>query len=154
MNHKVKYSIIGISALIALFFLWTIKYSPLWLFTKYKKLRPLIVAQARFETDDFKSGVYWKYRNAFGMKIPAQRPSLRIGGSSNGYSIYLTPLFSLADLFLYFDEFGWGQGRVAFIMEGGFDLEEAARNYANELKIQGYYEIDSYNYAKGLISKL
>ena len=88
------------------------------------------------------------------MRIPEQRPSLRIGGSSNNYSIYLNPLFSLADLFLYFDEFGWGQGRVAFIMEGGFDLEEAARNYATELKIQGYYEIDSYTYAKGLISKI
>lgn len=42
--------------------------------SEYGAYLPWIVAQARHETNDYKSNLYVKYNSLFGMKVPSRRP--------------------------------------------------------------------------------
>ena len=96
---------------------------------------------AKHESRDLKSALYIDHNNAFGMKVPSKRKSLRNGTVTiNGetFSTYSNPGKSLADLFLYFDEFRWPSKVL--------DLRE----YVNRLYENGYF-LDLYTtYRDGL----
>ena len=149
--------VIGVALAIAgAFLLFSIQYSPLWLFSKYKRLRPLIVAQAKFETGNFTSSLYWRAFNCFGMKVPTKRKSLRTG-ETNDYSSYLLPVLSLGDLFLYFDHFGWTESTIDSIIieNGGFaSRSNQLLNYCRLLKFQSYFESSIEQYYKGCLTYL
>lgn len=67
---------------------------------KYPKV---VLAQAILESNHFRSNVFLKYNNLFGMKIPSKRPSLRIHAKSytTTYSSYKSWKESVIDYALY-----------------------------------------------------
>lgn len=123
--------------LLIVFFLFSIEYSPIWLFTKYRRLRPFILAQKDFESDSGQSSLARRAFNYFGMRVPEKRFSWRIG-QTNNYSRYLFPVFSLIDLFTYFNY-------VNFPTE-----IENINGYAYQLKRRGYFTANLWKYQQGL----
>jgi len=134
---KTKYVVGFVVFVFAVFFLFSIEYSPLWLFTKYRKLRPFILAQKDFESDSGNSSLAKRAYNYFGMRVPGKRFSWRIG-ETNNYSKYLAPVFSLIDLFTYFNYVNFPT-----------DITNV-NEYAYELKRRGYFTANLWTYQQGL----
>jgi len=65
----------------------------------------MIVAQARHESNDFKSDLYNRAKNPFGMRKPSVRKSYGIIGVSNTYAVYRSYFASVVDYFLRAKEF-------------------------------------------------
>lgn len=135
IKTKLVLSVIGI--LFAAFFLFNIEYSPLWLFTRYRKLRPFILAQKDFESNAGQSSLSRRAFNYFGMRVPSKRFSWRTG-ETNNYSKYLFPVFSLIDLFTYFN-----------YVDFPTDISNV-NEYAYELKRRGYFTANLWTYQQGL----
>jgi len=134
---KTKYVVGFVVFVFAVFFLFSIEYSPLWLFTKYRKLRPFILAQKDFESDSGNSSLAKRAYNYFGMRVPSKRFSWRIG-ETNNYSKYSTPIFSLLDLFTYLNYVNFPT-----------DISNV-NEYAYELKRRGYFTANLWTYQQGL----
>ena len=134
---KTKYVVGFVVFVFAVFFLFSIEYSPLWLFTKYRKLRPFILAQKDFESDSGNSSLAKRAYNYFGMRVPGKRFSWRIG-ETNNCSKYLAPVFSLIDLFTYFNYVNFPT-----------DITNV-NEYAYELKRRGYFTANLWTYQQGL----
>lgn len=115
--------------------------NPYWLYGKYRKLRPYIIAQARWETDDFSSRLWTQQNNAFGMKQPRLRATTSIG-ERNGYASYACVNGSLQDLFLWF-EYNWMSPELPSVYD-----------YVLYLAVHGYFEDSIENYTTGLNSKM
>jgi len=69
-------------------------------------LLPYVMAQARHESNDFKSDLFKRAKNIFGMKIASQRKQRGTkSGSSNGYAIYKSCFWSVYDFFERIQQF-------------------------------------------------
>lgn len=149
-KKKGGFSISNLALIIAPFLfiyslLFTIKYSFFWPFTRYKRLRAYVWAQAYHETEGFTSNIYRQTSNCFGMKVPKQRDYSAIGTktfSSGTYLVYFAPGQSLYDLFLYFDAVGFPTS-VSNLYE-----------YVDELYQRGYFEDNPQNYYNGMKNAL
>lgn len=102
------------------------------LFSKYRALFPYMEAQARHETNDFKSRVYQIDHNLYGMKFTdgrrgqvAERGLMSPEG--NNYARYSSDSASVVDLCKWFDY-------------TGFPVSVAsAEQYVTELQARNYY---------------
>lgn len=61
------------------------------------KFPDVVYAQAILESGNFKSKVFKKNNNLFGMKVPRQRKTFAIGKSKKGYAKYKTWMNSVDD---------------------------------------------------------
>ena len=61
----------------------------------------VVFAQAKLESNSFKSKLFLNHHNMFGMKIPHSRPTLAIGQTKSGYAIYKSWKDSVKDYALY-----------------------------------------------------
>ena len=61
----------------------------------------VVFAQAILESGNFKSQLFIKYNNIFGMKMPEQRPTIAIGKTKSGYAIYKSWKHSVIDYAIY-----------------------------------------------------
>lgn len=104
----------------------------------YTSLLPYIMAQAKFESDNFKSRVWKQNLNPFGMKYPKQRKTLAIRPDWNNYAVYRCSISAIRDLRLWFEYFDF-PNKVSSPYE-----------YAKELKNRGYFESDLLDYANGI----
>ena len=119
----------------------SIAFNPIWINNRYIALRPYVIAQSKLESENYESSLYKRANNAFGMRIPEIRKSLRIG-EDNNYSVYPDVGTSLKDLILYFEAVN-------------FPLSvESPEEYAYQLKIRGYYTASYDNYLIALKSWL
>jgi len=139
--RQMIFAVIALSSLSLYYILdrHSIAFNPIWLTSKYKALRPYVIAQSKFETGNYQSSLFKRASNAFGMRIPTQRKSLRIG-EDNNYSVYANVGDSLQDLMLYFE--------AANFPLSVSDVED----YAYQLEIRGYYTAPYEQYLKGLKS--
>jgi hypothetical protein len=111
----------------------------------YSKLWRYMVAQAKFETNDFKSEAYINEHNMFGMgNAPEGRgqpgkPSIRkYDNPPRSIRSYWWDIASMRDQLRYF-------AQVKFPTE-----ISGTSQYAAELKKRGYYQSDEIAYKKGL----
>lgn len=123
----------------------SIIYNWRWLFTKYKGWRKVIIAQARFETGDFKSLNFTKYNNSFGMGCARSREQVSVGCRNNdsggNYAIYSNAGQSLEDLFLYLDN-----ARFPYQTK----TNDMVFFYVDFIKDRNYFEADFNKYLKGV----
>lgn len=92
---------------------------------KYPKV---VLAQAILESNHFKSNVFFKYNNLFGMKIPSRRPSLNIHSKSytTTYSSYKSWKESVIDYALF-------QSTFIFKINSEEEyLDYISKNYTNK----------------------
>jgi len=122
-------------------------------------LLPYVMAQARHESNDFKSDLYKRAKNIFGMKIASQRKQRGTKqGNTNGYAIYKSSFWSVYDYFERVQQFNntnqlFKEG--ATFLDRGFnaDLKMSvsmyrAYSYATIFKTTNYFEDKVSNYAK------
>jgi len=124
-------------------YLWfySIEFNPRWLFSKYRKLRPYVIAQAKVESGKYSSRLYLEQNNAFGMRCAVVRESTAIA-CENNYSTYSNVGQSLADLFLWMDF-------------NNFPTSvDSAEAYALALKSRGYFTASLAGYTTALKSHL
>jgi len=98
--------------------------------------RRIITAQAMHETGLFSSNVFLRNNNAFGMRMPGQRPTRAVGDvDSDGYANYESLEDSIEDLALWFD---FHNIPLQF---------DAVQEYAAAIKEKGYYEAAYFAYS-------
>lgn len=95
------------------------------------------IAQAKHETDSFRSPVFRNAKNLFGMKIPTRRDYDR-AGTFGDYSAYNDYLQSANDYALYLKA-----------VQAPKDFETLA-GFVEFLKAKGYFEDSYQNYKNGL----
>jgi len=98
-----------------------------------------IEAQARHESNYYKSDLVARANNLFGMRVPKVRQTLAVPGmQTNGYAVFDNWTDSFKDLLLWMDHtrFPYSVGN--------------AEEYAGELYKRGFFEDSPVNYAKGL----
>ena len=104
-----------------------------------QELGALLYAQAQHETGNFKSDLFKRAKNLFGMKAPNSRKNYT--GESNGYAVYSSWQSSLMDM-------------VQYLKERSLPLSEVAEmgpyEYASYLKSKNYYEDDMITYSTAL----
>lgn len=109
----------------------------------------LIVGQATLESGRFKSNVFLKTNNAFGMKVPNKRPKTYIKGASGivmksegstPYAEYESLQQSVTDLIK-----GWH-----IFNKTNWEKITTANEYANYLKSKGYYGSDIQGYISNI----
>lgn len=61
----------------------------------------IVLAQAKLESNNFKSELFLRTNNMFGMKVPYKRPTTAIGEDDHGYAIYQSWQHSVIDYYLY-----------------------------------------------------
>lgn len=97
----------------------------------------IILAQARHETGNFTSDVFWENNNAFGMKQPKKRQTTCIG-TNRGHGVYEDLRSNVTDYVL------WMQ------MVGLPCHEENLLSYVITLKKKRYFEDNLYKYYRGV----
>lgn len=108
--------------------------------SRYKKLLPYIIAQAKAETGNFTSTLYNGFHNLFGMKNAVIRPQLGVSIPSSEFRRFSSDDESIRDFVLYLD----------FV---GFPSDVANLNeYVRELKNRSYFE-EPFTYYLGLMGK-
>lgn len=127
--------------LIALKFI-SIRFNPQWLFTKYRGLYKYVIAQARHESNNFRSDLYKRFNNPWGMKCPEQRKVPK--GSScefmqNGYYVkYTTKGAALADY-------------LAYLKQVNFPTKvNSADSFVDELHGRNYFTAPYQEYLNGV----
>lgn len=109
--------------------------------SKYSPMIPLITAQAKHETGDFKSEIFNLANNMFGMKVPGARPSQRSGvfvaRDGERYSKFNSVMDSAKDQLLYFEN-------------QRFPVITDPFQFALQLKNRGYYGDTFNNYLSGI----
>jgi uncharacterized FlgJ-related protein len=61
------------------------------------KFPDIVYAQAILESGNFKSRIFKKNNNLFGMKVPRQRKTNAVGKSKKGYAVYIHWIDSVND---------------------------------------------------------
>lgn len=113
---------------------------PVLFLSKYRRLTPYVIAQAKAETGNFTSRFYREFNNMFGMKGAVKRKQLGRQGTvheSDGGTpihIYANDIQSLRDLFIYFDY-------VSFPT-----AVESVESYVRQLKRRGYFSTTEDHY--------
>jgi len=98
-----------------------------------------IEAQARHESNYYKSDLVARANNLFGMRVPKQRQTLAAPGTgSNGYAVFGSWTDSFKDLLLWMDYTNFPNSVAS------------ATDYANELYKRGFYTDSPVKYAAGL----
>lgn len=116
---------------------------PIVLFSKYFRLMPYVLAQAKLETNNFKSRVYLTDHNYFGMKwTEGRRGQVATRGllspEGNHYARYATDSASVLDLLKWFE----ARKFPVSVNDAG--------EYARELKARGYFTSDLAGYERNL----
>lgn len=109
--------------------------------TKYRRLSRYIIAQSKLETDQFKSPVFKKYHNLFGMKNAEHRPQLGHSLPDTEYRIYPFKFFSIIDFVQYLNSVNFpvtvtnGAEYVGIMKANGYFTSDqiAYQNRLNEL---------------------
>jgi len=112
--------------------------------SKYKSLEPYLLAQAKFETNNFTSRLATQYNNLFGMNCVKVRPTTQTGctqpefdgGMSKG--IYSSWSKSIEDQLLYLD---YSNAPTTF---------ETPESFVQWLKFKGYFTGDLKAYINGI----
>jgi len=141
-------SLLALLCLVVLYF-WRKPQSPEERIRKYlknqnlsKEQTDLIVAQSKVESGNYKSEVYKRNNNAFGMRLAVVRPTTHIGDlDKDGYANYLSLEDSVQDLLLWFEYLK-------------LSIPDKSYNYAALLKSKGYYEASQVDYYNALNSWL
>ncbi len=105
----------------------------------YEALRPYVIAQSKHETNNYRSNVFDKYNNLFGMKNASFRMQYGKNVDSTDYRVYVSSAQSIKDLLLYFDYVGFPKS------------VQSVDQYVQELKHRDYFEDDFFNYRNGLL---
>lgn len=104
----------------------------------------MLIAQAKHETGNFSSDLFYKANNAFGMKVPTIRKWLGNGSITLGnetFSTYSSPTMSAKDM-------------VEYLRNMNYKTYYTPQQYVFALKNKGYFT-DSYsNYLNGILSWL
>lgn len=103
------------------------------------RLAKMIVAQAKHETGNFKSAVFKRDNNLFGMNHPVKRETVSRGKDSVGYAVYDSWQDSVEDLVLWFN--------AKEMPKEGF---EDVRGYVAYIKSKGYFTDSFTNYYAGV----
>lgn len=101
-------------------------------------MAPLIVAQAKHETNNFTSHVFKKHRNAFGMKEACHRKQLGTQEPNSTYRTYKSIAQSAKDLVLLYEHNNLNPNI------------NTAHWFAEELRNDGYYTADIDQYSNGI----
>ena len=112
--------------------------------SKYEYLIPLLIAQARHESRNFKSLLNTKYNNMFGMKVPKNRTSFRNGEvtiKGETFSTYANFEQSAKDQLSYLNAVNFPR------VNDSFEFVAALHN-------RGYFTDNFGNYLKGVQSWL
>lgn len=121
----------------------------------------LVVAQARYESADYSSGVFKKNNNLFGMKYagqplaskgtpaPASERACNLQCNGDFYSAYASPAKAIEDLITR--NYKLTRGGITFEMLANAQSPE---DFARMLKARKYYGVTPEQYARGLKSKL
>ncbi|CAO4846760.1 MAG: hypothetical protein FADNKDHG_01464 [Holosporales bacterium] len=64
----------------------------------YKDYVRFLYAQASQETGSFKSDLYKRSNNMFGMRVPSKRKYYGVKKPNNNYAFYVTPMHSILDV--------------------------------------------------------
>lgn len=107
--------------------------------SKYRKLAPYLEAQARHETNNYRSEVYRRANNLFGMKDAYKRPRLGVDVAGDPYRHYKSDSESIRDMLLWLS---YNKAPVSF---------PDSNSYAVFLKNKGYFEDSLKNYQKGML---
>lgn len=102
-----------------------------------EELSLIILAQAKHETGNFASDIFWENNNAFGLKQPRKRPTTCIG-TNRGHGVYKSLRDNVTDYVL------WMQ------MAGIPYYEDNVWRYVSLLKKKRYFEDDLYRYYRGV----
>lgn len=98
----------------------------------------LFAAVSRHETGNYRSGVFKRDNNMFGMKNPTLRQTTSINEDSSGYAVYSTPANSVRDLALYLDALDYSRHYGT------------ASDLVTAMKEKGYFEADFAEYLGGV----
>lgn len=98
-----------------------------------------VICQAAHETGGFKSNIFLRNNNAFGMKYAGQKNA---DGEARGYALYKSLYYSVADLV------EWIRKRRTGIMEIVAPIKDLPR-YVSFLKNNNYFEDSEETYLKG-----
>lgn len=113
--------------------------------TRWAPLTSFVIAQAKHETEGFKSNIFRGANNLFGMGVPGSRQSLRNGvfvaADGRKYSKFATVGDSARDFVLYLENQNFPVVRDSF-------------EYVAALKNRRYFEDNFNNYLRGLQSWL
>jgi len=104
----------------------------------YSELSPFIIAQAKHESNNFKSPLYLRSNNMFGMTNASERNQLGKEVANDQYRHYKSDVESAKDLLLYFEYFNFPQKTPNLV------------GYVNQLKDNGYFTSSYDNYYNGL----
>jgi flagellum-specific peptidoglycan hydrolase FlgJ len=107
--------------------------------SEYSELLPYVIAQAKHETNGYKSRAFIEQNNLFGMKNANKRKQLGVRRLDNQYRQYKSPQESVKDLIVYFDFVKFPKAVIDSL------------HYAEELKRRKYYGDTIENYNNGLI---
>lgn len=102
-----------------------------------EELSLIILAQAKHETGNFASDIFWENNNAFGLKQPRKRPTTCIG-TNRGHGVYKSLHDNVVDYVLWMD------------MAGLPYHEENVFKYVSMLKKKRYFEDDLHRYYRGV----
>lgn len=94
------------------------------------------VAVSAFETGGYTSSLFKRANNAFGMRIPTKRKSLRTG-EDNNYSVYRSVGDSFEDFFIYLDALGYNTDYPTLF------------SFVSAMKAKRYFEADLQAYYRG-----
>ncbi len=123
--------------------LFPIQFSPVWIFTKYRSLKPYIIAQAKVESDNFTSPLFKRSGNMFGMKQASIRKRIQLPSNESQYASYWKMSgLSLIDFLLWAN---YNRMPTEF---------ESIYKYARWLKDKDYYEITALAYGNALHNRL
>jgi len=119
------------------------------LMSKYRNLRPYLIAQAKLESENFTSNIYRKTNNPLGMGKAYKRPQLGEQSSSGVYERghtnpiqrYRNDTQGFRDMFLWYDQFK-NPPFPRYVPN--------AAAYVRELKKRGYFGLNEALYLKGV----
>lgn len=103
-----------------------------------EELSQIILAQAKHESGNFTSNIFWENNNPFGMKCPRKRPTTCIG-TNRGHGVFNSIEDAVID-YVWWMEFN----NIPF-------NEKNTRKYVQLLKNKRYFEDDINRYYKAVI---
>lgn len=103
---------------------------------------------AAHETGDFKSDLFKRANNCFGMRVPKDRRWFGIG-ETNGYSKYANIRMSFRDYYEWcvVNKIDWGYWQKP---DNTFDLYATIEGWTAQMKMRKYYEASFEDYTAGV----
>ena len=108
------------------------------------ELAKIAVAQAKHETGNFTSDIFWENNNAFGMRHPKKRKTTSVG-SNRGHAVYNSLADSIIDYFYYLEVLGYPLDEKSVYK---WIIRLKNKRYF-ESSFEGYYKAVKYFYEKG-----